>query len=169
MQQRGRPRNLVMWLVIGLPIVAIVAGVSLVVIALRSGGDDAVIDTVQRTAQIQTTELGPDERAREMKLSAILRVDPKSVELLPVDGGFAAGQVPRDAALTIVLSHPSQATQDRTLELEPSELGWRADAQIPLDHDWLLQLTPADRQWRLHGRLLTGQQAAHLGPALTGE
>ncbi|MBU8975798.1 MULTISPECIES: FixH family protein [unclassified Lysobacter] len=169
MEQRGRTRNPVMWLVIGLPILAVVAGVGLVVIALRSGGDDAVIDTVQRTAQIQTTELGPDERAREMKLSAVLRVDRRGVELLPVDGGFGDGQVPRDVPLTLALSHPSQATQDRTLELRPSELGWHADVDLPLDHDWLLQLTPNDRQWRLHGRLVAGQQAAHLAPALAGE
>jgi hypothetical protein len=161
-----RLRNPVMWLVIGLPVLSVVAGVGLVVIALRSGGDDAVIDTVQRTAQIQTTELGPDEHARELKLSAVLRVDRKGVELLPVGGGFSDGRVPRDASLTITLSHPSDASRDRTLVLEPSELGWHADVELPLDHDWLVQLTPGDRQWRLHGRLLAGQQAAHLGPAL---
>lgn len=99
-------RNPVMWLVIGLPLLSIVAGVGLVVVALRSGGDDAVIDTVQRTAQIQTTELGPDERARSMTLSAVLHVDAKGVDLLPVGGGFANGDVPRDAPLSVALSHP---------------------------------------------------------------
>jgi len=163
-----KPRNPVMWLVIGLPILSIVAGVGLVVVALESGGDDAVIDTVQRTAQIQTTELGPDERAQSMKLSAVLHVDARGIELLPVGGGFSNGDVPRNAPLKIVLSHPSDATLDRTVELRPSELGWHADLDLPLDHDWLLQLTPADTQWRLRGRLIAGQGAAHLGPALAG-
>jgi len=162
-------RNPVMWLVIGLPVLSIVAGVGLVVVALRSGGDDAVVDTVQRTAQIQTTELGPDERARSMKLSAVMRVDAKGIELLPVDGGFSSGAVPRNVPLTLALSHPSDAKLDRTIELAPSELGWHANVELPLDHDWLLQLTPTGSQWRLRGRLVAGQGAAHLGPALAGE
>lgn len=162
-------RNPVMWLVIGLPLLSIVAGVGLVVIALRSGGDDAVIDTVQRTAQIQTTELGPDERARSMKLSAVLHVDAKGVDALPVGGGFANGDVPRDVPLSLTLSHPSDASRDVRVELKPSELGWRADLALEPGHDWLLQLTPADAQWRLRGRLVAGQGAAHLAPALTGE
>ena len=161
-------RNPVVWLVIGLPILSIVAGVGLVVVALESGGDDAVIDTVQRTAQIQTTELGPDARAHAMKLSAVLHVDAKGVELLPVGGGFSTGDVPRDVPLTLVLSHPSDATLDRTIQLTSSELGWHADLELPRDHDWLLRLAPAGSQWRLRGRLLAGYGAAHLGPALAG-
>lgn len=164
-----KSRNPVMWLVIGLPLLSIVAGVGLVVVAVRSGGDDVVIDTVQRTAQIQTTELGPDARARAMKLSAVLHADAKGIDLLPVGGGFSNGDVPRDAPLTITLSHPSDASLDQTIELRPGELGWHADVALPLEHDWLLQLTPTDTQWRLHGRLVAGQNAAHLGPAIAGE
>lgn len=156
----------IMWLVLGLPLASIVAGVGLVVIAVRSGSSDAVIDPVQRTAQIQVAELGPDERARAMKLSAVLRVDAGVIELLPVEGGFGDGRVPRDQPLTLVLSHPSQAALDRTVTLVPSELGWRSVSALEPGHDWLLQLTPADRAWRLRGRLQAGGHAAHLGPAL---
>lgn len=162
----GFRRNPAAWLVIALPIASVVAGVALVVIAVRSGGNDAVIDTVRRTAQIQVSELGPDERAAAMKLSAVLRVESNMVELLPVGGGFADGQVRRDEPLTLRLSHPSEATLDRSLELKPTELGWRAPVELPLDHDWLLQLGPAEKAWRLKGRLHGGQRAAHLGPSL---
>jgi hypothetical protein len=164
-------RNPAMWLVVGLPVASVVAGVGLVVIAVRSGGNDAVIDTVQRTAQIQTTELGPDEQARTQQLSAVLRVDAKrqNLELLPVAGGFVDGRVPRDQTLTLRLSHPSEAALDRSLQLQPSELGWRVATDLPIDHDWLLQLAPADGTWRIRGRLAAGQQAAHLGPALAGD
>ncbi|MDR0183732.1 FixH family protein [Lysobacter arvi] len=161
-------RNPVLWLVVGLPVLSIVAGVGLVMIALRSGGDDAVIDTVQRTAQIQTTELGPDERAQAIKLSAVLHVDAKGIELLPVGEGFSNGAVPRDAPLSLVLSHPSDAQLDRRVELKPSELGWHADVDLPQDHDWLLHLAPSDTGWRLRGRLIAGQGAAHLAPAVGG-
>jgi hypothetical protein len=171
MMRRFSFGNPVMWLVVGLPVASIVAGVGLVVIAVRSGSTDAVIDTVQRTAQIQTTELGPDAQAHTLQLSAVLRVDArgKGLELLPVGGGFADGRVPRDQVLSLQLSHPTQASLDRTLQLRPSELGWRVDAELPLDHDWLVQLTPADASWRVRGRLTSGQQAVHLGPALSGD
>ncbi|MFC3813354.1 FixH family protein [Lysobacter sp. GCM10012299] len=167
---RNHPLRMpVMWLVIGLPILSIVAGVGLAVIAVRSGSTDAVIDPVQRTAQIQVTELGPDARASQLKLAAVLRVDKDMVELLPVGGGFGEGEVRRDEPLTLVLSHPSQAALDRSVTLMPSEMGWRANVEPAADHDWLLQLTPPDRSWRLQGRLPAGQRAAHLAPALSDD
>lgn len=169
MLDRSFLRTPVAWLVVLLPLASVIAGVGLVVIAVRSGSNDAVIDTVQRTAQIQVTELGPDERARALRLSAVLRVDGKGkgIELLPVGDGLSG--LDRDRALTLVLSHPSEAAQDRTVQLQPSELGWRVATDLPLDHDWLLQLAPADGTWRIRGRLHAGQLAAHLGPAVGAE
>ena len=52
------------WLVWGLPLASVVAGLWLVVTAVRAGGADPVIDDVQRVSQIQTTDLGPDEALR---------------------------------------------------------------------------------------------------------
>ncbi|HEY5852404.1 MAG TPA: FixH family protein [Lysobacter sp.] len=165
----GPLRMPIMWLVLGLPIASVAAGIALLVVAVRSGSNDAVIDTVHRTAQIQVSELGPDARARELKLSAVLRVDKDMIELLPVGGGFADGSVRRDEPLTLILSHPSEAAKDKTVTLAPSELGWRASLEPSSVHDWLLQLSPADQAWRLRGRLVAGQRAAHLGPALADE
>lgn len=161
--QRHPLREPMLWLTIALPAAAVVAGVALVVTAVRSGGDDMVIDPVRRTAQIQVSELGPDERARALKLTALVRVDDGALEVLPIDGGFA-----RNEPVTLVLSHPSQAAQDRRVELAPSELGWRAATPLDLSHDWLLQLAPQDHGWRLRGRLKAQQRAARVGPALPG-
>ena len=58
------------------------------------------------------------------------------------------------------------AKLDRVVELKPSELGWHADLALPLDHDWLLRLTPKDAQWRLRGRLVAGQGVALLEKGL---
>ena len=58
----------VFWLVIGLPVLSIVAGVGLVVVAARSGGADVVSDPVQRVSQIQTADLGMDETAQQLIL-----------------------------------------------------------------------------------------------------
>lgn len=153
-----------LWLTIALPAAAVVAGISLVVVAVRSGGDDMVIDPVQRTAQIQVSELGPDERASALKLSAVVRVDKDALEVLPVSGDFA-----RNEPMTLLLSHPSQAAQDRRMVLAPSELGWRAAAVLDAGHDWLLQVAPQDGHWRLQGRLKAQEFAARVGPALRSD
>ena len=151
----------VMWLVVGLPLVSIIAGVGLVITAVNTGGADSVTDKVDRMSQIQTTDLGPDNQAQVLKLSAILRVDGGMVEVLPVTGEFK-----RNAPLRLSLEHPLQAQEDRMLELKPSVHGWQVEADIDETHDWRLQLTPADTQWRLKGRLPKQQYATRLAPSV---
>ena len=151
----------VMWLVVGLPLASIIAGVGLVITAVNTGGADSVTDKVDRMSQIQTTDLGPDNQAQVLKLSAILRVDGGMVEVLPVTGEFK-----RNAPLRLSLEHPLQAQEDRMLELKPSVHGWQVEADIDETHDWRLQLTPADTQWRLKGRLPKQQYATRLAPSV---
>jgi hypothetical protein len=55
--------------------------------AARSPGtDDAVADAVQRTAQVQVADLGPDANARSLGLVAAVRVAGDTIEVLPVAG-----------------------------------------------------------------------------------
>lgn len=156
-------RNPVLILVFFLPALSIVAGVGLVITAVRTGGADAVTDPVRRTAQIQTVDLGPDQAARAGRFAAVVRidVDRAQVEVLPVSGRFA-----RTTALQLALTHPSRAAEDLVLNLAPSDTGWRADARVPLDHDWNLRLSSPDQGWRLQGRLPRGALAARVQPAL---
>lgn len=149
------------WLVAALPVASVIAGLSLLVISARSGSIDAVADPVQRTAQIQVSDLGPDERARQLQLSAIVRIGTGLVEVLPVTGDFD-----RSAPLRIALRHPTLASADREAVLAPTELGWRGDLDLDAAHDWTVQVTADDGRWRLRGRLLKGQLAAHLQPAV---
>lgn len=156
-------REPMVWLVFGLPLASIVAGVALVAIAVRSGGADTVSDQVQRVAQVQTADLSMDSVASRRKLSAVLRAQDGVIEVLPATGDFD-----RARPLRLVLTHPSQARADLRIELAPSTLGWRAQTALDSSHDWSLQLLPADSSWRLRGRLLKQQHAARLGPAVAG-
>ena len=151
----------IMWLVVGLPLASIIASVALVIISVNSGGADSVTDEVNRVSQIQTTDLGPDSQAQTLKLSAIVRIDAGMVEVLPVTGQFA-----RNVPLRLSVEHPLQAKEDRVLELQPSVRGWQVKADLDDSHDWRLQLTPADTQWRLKGRLPKQQYAARLAPSV---
>jgi len=151
----------VMWLVIGLPLASVVAGLGLVVIAARSGGADVVRDDVRRVSQIQTADLGPDARARSLALSAVLSLDEGEVRVIPATGEFETGQ-----PLRLVLQHPSRGAEDIELELPPVETGWQARQAVDDSHDWQVQLTPADGSWRLQARLPRGQHAVRLAPSL---
>ena len=150
-----------MWLVIGLPLASVVAGVSLVVIAVRSGGADSVRDDVQRVSQIQTTDLGPDEQAQQLGLSAVLRADAGAVDVIAVSGEFR-----RKEPLHLLLQHPSSEKADVLLELAPSTSGWHGTLTLDDSHDWIVQLAPTDGTWRIHGRLPRQQHATRLAPSL---
>lgn len=155
-------RNPVMWLVVGLPALSVVAGVGLVVVASLNS-TDAVPDRVRRTAQIQVADLGPDARAQQAGMTAIVRSDEGILEVLPVTGEFD-----RTRPLRISLLHPSKAADDVTVVLDPVETGWRAQAAVDASHDWNVRLESEDGGWRLLGRLPRGEHAAHLRPALQG-
>ncbi len=163
MQKRPFWREPMMWLVLGLPLASVVAGVILVSLATRDASD-SVGDVVQRTAQIQVTDLGPDARARDLRLSAIVRIDAGYVEVLPVTGDYDRSQ-----PLRLRLRHPTLAASDLELRVAPSDNGWRVEAEVGLEHDWKLELMPEGTPWRLQGRLPKGQRAAHVKPALSGE
>lgn len=164
-EDKKRPfwREPMMWLVLGLPAASVVAGVILVSLAARDSSD-SVGDVVTRTAQIQVSDLSPDARARDLRLSAIVRVDEGFLEVLPVTGDFERGQ-----PLRLVLRHPALAASDLELRAEPTDNGWRAEVELSLDHDWKLEVMPEGMPWRLQGRLPAGQRAAHVKPALSGE
>src|SRR5690606_32332793 len=157
-------RNPVLILVFLLPAISIIAGVGLLVMALRTGGDDPVLDEVRRTARgAQVTDLSADQAAQAGRFAAVVRVDPENgaVEVFPVSGRFT-----RNAPLQLVLGHPVQSSADVSLELAPSDNGWRAEAEIDTGHDWNLRLSPGDGEWRLQGRLESGELAARVPPAL---
>ena len=156
-------RNPVLWLVVGLPLMSIVAGVGRVIIASASGGSDAVSDPVRRMSQIQTADLGADQAAGKLGLSAVLRVEDGIVEVLPATGSFA-----HDAPLLLVLEHPTRRAEDIALELPAQGPGWRIEQAVDPDHDWVVHLRPTDGAWRLQGRLTRQQHAARLAPALGG-
>lgn len=154
-------REPMLWLVFGLPAAVVAAGFITLWLAIRSGGADAVADEVRRTAQIQTTDLGPDEVAARRGLSAVLSVQDQQVVLIAVSGEFAARR-----PLHLRLSHPVRAERDLHLVLQPTATGWSAPATVAPDNAWSATLQDTDAQWRITGRLQAGQRAARLAPAV---
>lgn len=158
-------RNPVIWLLILLPLAAVVGGIGMVVVASRSAGNnDVVNDRVSRTGQIQQTATGPDEAALASGLSLILRNEDDVVEAYPATGSFD-----RSTTLKVLFEHPSDSSLDMTVSLAPTATGWRAQARVPAAHHWNVSATDAAGRWRLKGRIDTAGHATRLAPALRTE
>lgn len=154
------------WLVVVIPALSVIASIALLVAASRSSGNnDMVADKVQRTGQIQVADIGPDARAKELKLGAVLQSGEGTLHVFPAGGDFLRSQ-----PLQLKLLHPNRQDDDVSLTLVPDELGWHAEHAVDPGHDWNVQLSDGDAttdaSWRLRGRLPRGQRATHLGPAL---
>ena len=132
-------RNPMLWLVIGLPSAVIVAALATLAIAIESGGSDAIPDKVRRTAQIQTTELGPDERAATLKLSAVLSVHTgdgeAALELLPASGALFDSASDEGRALRPVQRSPDLARDRRRRALQRAGNAASRAALLQHDHD----------------------------------
>ena len=156
-------REPLVWLVFGIPAIAVVALVWMVFIAAGPGSTDSVDPAVKRTAQVQVADLSPDEAAERLRLAALLRIDGKELEVLPLHAGFDTAR-----PLTLALRHPTRADLDHELLMQPTATGWRVPMELDLSHDWKLQLAPQDGRWRLQGRLSRGQLSARLQPVAPG-
>lgn len=154
-------REPMVWLVAGLPLAAVIGSLWLVFEAVRSGNDDAVYDQVQRTGQAQVANLDADQHAAELKLGAVVQIDNATLHVFPAGGAFV-----RSEPLHMTLLHPQHQAADRSVELQPDPTGWSAELTADYDHDWIVHVTDEKATWRLRGRLLKGQRAAHLGPSL---
>lgn len=163
-RKRSPWREPMVWLITAIPAASVIAGIGLLVIAIRAGGSDAIPDEVRRMSQIQTADLSADARAAQMKLGAVLRSDKQGLQLLPTQGEFV-----RDQPLRVALHHPARAVRDRDVQLQPDATGWQANEPVDLSHDWNVELQPVDGQWRLLGRWKANEQAVYLTPALGEE
>jgi uncharacterized protein len=157
----GPWREPMMWLVAGIPLVTVMAGIGLLVKLSGGPSDDVARDDVQRILQAQVADLGPDEAALQLGLTMLLSLGDDILELRAI-----SGRAPGPGALRLVLVHPLDASQDRELLLQPAGDAWRADGTWDMAHDWNLELTSLDGSWRLTGRLPRDARSARLQPAL---
>ncbi len=153
-------REPMVWLVVGLPCVAVAASLALVVQAVHGGPDDSVVDDVHRTAQIQVADTGPEQRAVARNLSVTLLFTDQDTRVVPVTGDFD-----RQQPLKLTLAHPADDDHDLHPALQPTAQGWAGEPVRADGNDWIIRLEAADGSWRLRGRLARGHQALLLRAA----
>lgn len=158
-------REPMVWLMMALPAAAVVAGLSTLAIAVRSSGDDAVPESVRRTAQVQEADLAADRQAANRQLRAQLQVtrDTGAVQV------SITGDAIADDRVELHFVHATDGARDAVAILVRSGTVWLGRVEAPLDRPWALTLSASDGGWRLQGRLPSGQDRALLEPALAGE
>lgn len=136
------------WFLLGLLGVSIFASSTLAVMAIRTS-DGLVQDDYYEHGRAINVVIAKQERARELNLSAELRIDPLTSDIvLDLDGDV------HPDTLYLKLIFPTQDDRDQQFVLEHVREG-RYLAQGPdnLRYRWYLQLQPdeEDADWRLIG------------------
>lgn len=158
-----------LWLVLAIPLATIVAGITTLVVSLRTGSIDAVIDPVTRTAQVQDRELAADRQAVALGLAGSGRYQADtgalSVNLTAAGEALVAGN-----GLELAVLHPARGSRDHRVPLVPAGNGrWLGRVHFDAGHDWNLQLADGEGSWRLVGRFSANESEFGLRPALAPE
>jgi len=136
------------WVLIGLPMSAVIAGIITVIIA-ASGRDSLVVGDYYKQGKAINLQREAGQRAAALGLDALLRFDGagRGLQLL-----VTGEQMPD--TLRLQLLHPTHADRDRDLQLRRGDGGYRAELAVPLQKArWYLRLEPTDASWRLSGEL----------------
>ena len=150
-------REPMMWLVATIPALTVVAGLSTVVIAHRTS-DTVVADEYRKEGLAINRDPTRDRAAARLGVHAELRVvdDRLIVRLSPPVA---------PAALAVLLSHATRADLDRLVMLSRAADGSYQAPLAPLAAGhWHLEVSPADRAWRLTGEFVDAPGALALAP-----
>ncbi len=150
------------WVLIGLPMSAVIAGIITVIIAV-SNRDSLVVGDYYKQGKAINLQREAGQRAAALGLDALLRFDGngRALQLL------ATGEQMPDQ-LHLQLLHPTHADRDRSLQLQRDASGYNAELAVPLQKArWYLRLQPTDARWRLSGELnYPHSRSVRLQPAL---
>lgn len=152
------------WLIIALPLSAVVAGIITLMIAIRSGSTDAVPDVVKRTAQIQESDMDADRHAIELGLRGELLLEPQSGAITVRLLGLT---VPDNNTLTLKLLHAGRASADQEIRLIRANDAWRGRADGLAGQVWNVEVVGEQAAWRLGGRLDLESTRSELQPMLS--
>lgn len=150
-------------LVIGIPLASVVAGVATLVIA-AGGPGDAMDADVRRVAQVQTADLAPDRAGARLGLEANAAIDGAGA----IEVRFQTVAEPVAESLVLALRHGADAERDLVATLTRVD-GGRYLGRLPGPRAagaYNAVLEPADRSWRLVGRLADAGNRIELRPAL---
>ncbi|MFA5081019.1 MAG: FixH family protein [Hydrogenophilaceae bacterium] len=135
------------WLIIALPLAAVIGGITTVMIAYRYADTPAMGDYAKVGKGFEMV-VDRDRKAAELAVGATMIAEPGRLAL-SLDGNFATP--PENLILT--LAHPTNAAMDMVLQL--NRIGENeyaaAYASVPAGKRYL-ELSPSDKSWRITGQ-----------------
>jgi uncharacterized protein len=139
-------REPMLWLVIAIPALTVVGGLTTVVIAhLKS--DAIVADEYRKEGLAINHDPARDLAAQRLGVSATLTLAAGTLAVRLEPGSAAP-----PAELVVLLSHATRADQDRLVTLRAGADGSYGAPLPPLAAGhWYVEVSPADRAWRLTG------------------
>jgi hypothetical protein len=138
-----------MWLVVALPLVSVVLGIGLLVVAIRTD-DGLVADDYYRRGKEINLVLARDRAAAALGLSADLEIDAVTGLVRARLRSTRGAEMP--AQIELKFMHATRAGFDQTLALARTPAGfYQAGAGALAPGRWDVELAAAD--WRLVGEL----------------
>lgn len=149
------------WFIIALPLTAVIASITTLIIAAHDP-DGLVVDDYYKEGLTINQTLERDRHAQALGLSGLVRVD--AARLILTLNGVPANIQDKDFELRLI--HPTRPHLDRTLKLtRDGGNQWSAALDAIAPGRWHVQLESPAGRWRLAGRIaLPDQQQALLAP-----
>jgi uncharacterized protein len=154
--QRSPWREPWVWLIVGIPALTVVAGIFTWWIAAQRADSNVAEDYYKRGLAINRS-LEREARARTLGIGATIELHDGNDLRVRFDGAFPA-EPPR--SITVQLTHPVRAEQDRKLSLDRQADGdYRIRSPLVAAGNWGLTIEAQD--WRLAARrIVLGEGAA---------
>lgn len=135
------------WFLIAIPVITVISGVSMVMIASQNA-DGMVVDDYYKTGLAINKTLARDEKAKALGLQAVGRIDTSHKQItLDLYGQNT------EKNLQLTLTHPTTSQQDIVINLQATKHKNQYSGQLPelpREKRYIL-LEPVDKSWRLTG------------------
>jgi hypothetical protein len=149
------------WLLMAAPAAAVVMGIVMVVLAVRTD-DGLVVDDYYKRGLAINQVLDREARAAALGLEASLAFSPERDRVRLV----LAGRAVPGAGATLRLVHPTRAGHDQVVALARGAGGiLEGTLKPPSPGAWWLVLEDSGREWRLAGEWRTTEARVTLRPA----
>lgn len=130
------------WFLIILPMTAVVASISTLIIA-SDNKPEMVVDDYYKTGKAINADLSLLAKAKELGISGLV-TQQKDGLLIKLDG------LKTNASISFYLYHSTQSKRDKTQMLTANANGdYHYETEDSLTGKWTLRIEPFDKQWRL--------------------
>jgi uncharacterized protein len=147
------------WILIALPLSAVIAGFATLIIAIEHQ-DGLVAEDYYKQGLAINRVLERESRAIALGLSAQVMISGERIRI----GLAGAGDLP--ATIVVRFIHPTRSGEDRSIVLEAIANGWYEGAMPGMASGrWRVHVEDDQGIWRLTGMWITSEQAFSLSAA----